>query len=149
LLTEDEWAFLSRNYDFDKVITVVKIAKESTELASKQKDGSPTPIQSNSQSAFYYLFEPEVCQKCIRMNELTKFIFENKKIFIRQIDEDNPTTVPTFTNNTNASDIQPVSANLNNEANNEELETFSAVNVAFKIFFFKIATFKELYEILI
>jgi hypothetical protein len=136
LVTEQEWAFLSRNYDFDKAISVVKIPKESqhqlssSSSASKQIDDS-TSTQANSQSkSFYYLFEPEVCQICIKMNELTKLVFENKKIFIRQIDEDNPTTVPI--------DIQAASTNyssvnsnnlLNNATNNEDSEVFPVNNL--------------------
>jgi hypothetical protein len=34
------------------------------------------------------IFEPEICEPCCSQSELSKILYEDKKIFIRQRDDD-------------------------------------------------------------
>ena len=54
----------------------------------------PEVVVSAAGVQFDFVFKPQSCHECLRQNELSKMQFENKKIFIRQIDEDNLTTIP-------------------------------------------------------
>lgn len=64
LVTVDEWKFLSNHYKFDNEITIQKIDPETI------------------------IFEPDVCEMCYQQNELSKLLYEDKKIFIRNRDDD-------------------------------------------------------------
>ena len=71
----------------------------------------------------YFIFEPDVCQQCIEQNELDKYLFENKKIYIRQIEEDSPPQVPSVPSNTIQIEAIPSAENLESGAcdqNNKE-----------------------------
>ena len=63
-MTSDEWNYISKHYKFDQEIIIQKIDDN------------------------LIFFEPEICEPCCSQNELTKILYENRKIFIRQRDED-------------------------------------------------------------
>lgn len=63
--------------------------------AMDEKNSSNVPHECKTEKAenkleFKYEFYPNVCQECLAQNELDKYLFENKKIVIRQIDDDEP-----------------------------------------------------------
>ena len=61
--------------------------------------------QSNDEQ-YYFELEPGVCQECMDRNELDKIIFENKKILVRIIDdEENGSTPSTSSNQTSQPSI--------------------------------------------
>jgi hypothetical protein len=62
LVYPNEWLHLTRNYLCDQEISV--------EL---KDDGTCT-------------FDPNVCEPCMQEMENSKYFFENKKIFVRQLD---------------------------------------------------------------
>ena len=95
VITEGEWSILKECYSYDREITILKL-KKPNELC--QKDATET---SNTELMDYFIFEPDVCQQCIEQNELDKYLFENKKIYIRQIEDDSPPLVPPVTSTTN------------------------------------------------
>ena len=72
-MTSDEWSFLSRNYDFDTEIKI-RLNSDANDLV--------------------YSFTPDSCQLCLTQHEMRKYKFENQKIFIRLVDDENPTTTP-------------------------------------------------------
>ena len=100
LLTEAEWGYLSANYEYDMEVTVTKLPKEvANDHLNGQEDRSPKQqpsevVVSAASVQFNYVFKPQSCCECLHQKELSKMQFENKKIFIRQIDEDNLTTTP-------------------------------------------------------
>ncbi|CAF0845967.1 unnamed protein product, partial [Brachionus calyciflorus] len=76
ILTNFEWEFISQNYMCDMPIKITKFSVPRSEDS-----------QSNDEQ-FYYDFEPGICQECLTRNELDRIIFENKKILIRQQDDE-------------------------------------------------------------
>lgn len=83
LLRAEEWFHLKENYENDgQDINVIKRAIPN-ELETANEGSEPT---------FTYVFDfsPEVCQICLEQNELDKFFFENKKVIIRLIEDDQP-----------------------------------------------------------
>lgn len=52
------------------------------------KDAKQAIPSENLKHDFEFDFFPNVCQECLTQNELEKFLFENKKIFIRTLDEE-------------------------------------------------------------
>ncbi len=106
VITEEEWQVLSSSFKFDQAITVYKMTQQhepaeatnhdpqrpidDQELTSHSKTSSDT--QHNT-----FQFDPEVCSLCMEQNALEKFLFDNKKIAIRQIDEEevSPESIPT------------------------------------------------------
>jgi len=97
VITEEEWQVLSSSFKFDQAITVYKMTQQhepaeatnhdpqrpidDQELTSHSKTSSDT--QHNT-----FQFDPEVCSLCMEQNALEKFLFDNKKIAIRQLDEE-------------------------------------------------------------
>ena len=72
IITMEEWSILTASFQFDQAVT---ISKETAQ------------IESDSQKCSFK-FDPDVCEICMEQNEINKYLFENKKIAIRQVDEE-------------------------------------------------------------
>ena len=77
IVSSREWLLLTESFIYDKLITVIK-----TQASNNEMNGD------TSKEKFNFIFEPLTCEICLEKNELDKYLFENKKIFIRLIDED-------------------------------------------------------------
>lgn len=78
LITEEEWKILTTSFPYDRAVTVIK-----TEVPIEGEMDTDLPAKENQ-----YKFDPDVCDICIEQNELEKYLFDHKKIAIRQIDDD-------------------------------------------------------------
>ena len=85
-MTDKEWKVLSDNFTFDKIITVIKTSTNEVEMNSDAEN------KTEIEPVYSYIFEPSICEFCLEKNELDKYLFENKKIFIRLIDDELPKT---------------------------------------------------------
>lgn len=78
IITKEEWSVLASSFSFDQAVTVIK------EIVNAEEDNIVK---------YSFKFEPEVCGICMEQNEINKYLFENKKIAIRQVDEETSTAV--------------------------------------------------------
>ena len=90
VLTEDEWTLISSSYECDKCVNFIKLDETPYQregdngILTEDMNLEKAPKETN----FTYIFEPAVCEQCVQQSELDKHMFENKKIFIRQVDDD-------------------------------------------------------------
>lgn len=77
-MTLDEWKILTEHFTPDRTITVIKSSLSEVECKSGETE------------SFSFIFEPSTCEVCLEKNELDKYLFENRKIFIRIIDDETP-----------------------------------------------------------
>jgi len=107
LITEEEWLVLSSSFKYDQPIKVYLVTK-SERSPQANPDLTKTATENNVETNFktstetlskttrnIFQFDPEICLICIEQNALDKFLFYNKKLAIRQIDEDEmiPTSI--------------------------------------------------------
>lgn len=107
----EEWFHLKENYENDgQEISVIKRAIPN-EL-EPMSDGTALNGGEKAELTFTYVFDfsPEVCQICLEQNELDKFFFENKKVVIRLIEDDQP-----------ASNGQGSNTNGDNQSNEDDV----------------------------
>lgn len=72
-----------------------------TDQPQEQKQEQPT---NKEQLLNQFLFDPDVCEVCMEQNELEKYLFVNKRIAVRQIDDDSLNGKETDTAATNGND---------------------------------------------
>ena len=85
-MTLDEWKILTEHFTPDRTITVIKSSLSEVECKSGETE------------SFSFIFEPSTCEVCLEKNELDKYLFENRKIFIRIIDDETPALAETTKN---------------------------------------------------
>ncbi len=86
-MTLDEWKILTEHFTPDRTITVIKSSLSEVECKNGETE------------SFSFIFEPSTCEVCLEKNELDKYLFENKKIFIRIIDDETPAAAAATTKN--------------------------------------------------
>lgn len=77
----------SQHTNFD----TLQIKDDMIDLTNSPRTNTATTDSETDQQeqlVDQFLFDPDVCEICMEQNELEKYLFDNKKIAIRQIDED-------------------------------------------------------------
>ncbi len=87
LVTAEEWFYFTDNYEHDVQISVTKRPIVHDEGEDENNLYCNKKLKTTDEY-FVYDFEPKVCYDCIAQNEMDKCFFENKKIIIRQVDDE-------------------------------------------------------------
>lgn len=128
MLTPQEWNYLSSNYEYDMPIRFRKkmienvnqsdaeqtTSKSENETESGgESNGATSRAENKTELNYKFEFDPPVCEKCIAQNEIDKYTFENKKIIIRMIDEEE--VAPTAASQTTPLSNNTIMPNLTDE----------------------------------
>ena len=109
MITGSEWLFFSAHFKYDREIGVIKRPIEAVEndddeeeddveeenRCDKNCDLNDANVKKlkKSASAFELVFNPAVCHSCIAQSELEKYFFENKKIIVRRVENEDENSV--------------------------------------------------------
>ena len=99
MVKAEEWFYLVENFHFDLDISVIKKTKTEGDLYDSGSSAySEDTLKKTGLENFMFEFQPNVCEICLTQNEIEKFFFEKKKLYIRQVEDDEEESMAPATN---------------------------------------------------